>query len=282
MARTLPGFCRWSTKVTRRAHRFGNLEPGTDTSRRIWHAPPVMADPSTSPEQRFDAARPILDAELERRGLRDGRRSDAAAHPRRPGEHPRRARGADRPRAVDRRPAHGLAARAAARHPGRRERLDRRPPAQDLRLQPQRRRRAGRRSRRHPLARRGDGPRRRRAGGDAQRHPDRRRAGEGARLARGDVRRAARARPATRRATCAASASASPARSSSPPARRLRRRSCPAGTATRSATACARATARPCSSTTTSTSWPSASTGPAGAIRSTCCSSRSAPASARA
>ena len=89
-----------------------------------------------------------------------------------------------------------------------------------------------------------------------------------------------RARPPT---TCAASASACPARSSSRSGRagqpadhaRLGRLLDP-GLVRRAATT------RRCSSTTTSTSWRSASTGRTGATSSTCSSSRSAPASAAA
>ena len=94
------------------------------------------------------------------------------------------------------------------------------------------RRRAGRRPRRHALARGGDRPGRRRHRADARGHPDRRRPGHGPGVARGHVRRACWRRAATRPPTCAASASASPVRWSSRPARRSRRRSCPAGTAT--------------------------------------------------
>ena len=70
------------------------------------------------------------------------------------------------------------------------------------------------------------------------------------------------------------------ARSPSQAASRSSRRSCRAGTASRSRAGSPAATTRRCSSTTTSTSWPWASTGRTGARPSTCCSSRSAPASA--
>ena len=53
-----------------------------------------------------------------------------------------------------------------------------------------------------------------------------------------------------------------------------------AGTATRSPSGSPTATGSRCWSTTTSTSWPSASTGPTGARSTTCCSSRSPPGSA--
>ena len=74
---------------------------------------------------------------------------------------------------------------------------------------------------------------------------------------------------AARRRTFAASASASPARSPSARASRSSRRSCRAGTASRSRAGSPAATTRPCSSTTTSTSWPWASTGRTGARPST-------------
>ena len=66
-------------------------------------------------------------------------------------------------------------------------------------------------------------------------------------------------RVATRR-TWPASASGSPARSSTPPAARPTRRSCPAGTASTCPASCGPSWGRWSSSTTTSTSWRSAST----------------------
>ena len=71
--------------------------------------------------------------------------------------------------------------------------------------------------------------------------------------------------------TSVVSGSAFRGRSSSRPVRRWRRRSCRAGTATASRRGCVSATGSRCWSITTSTSWRSASTGRAGAIRHTCC-----------
>ena len=79
----------------------------------------------------------------------------------------RHARGAgapDRARPLDGRPARRHAARARAGLRGRRQRLDRRPPADVARVQRRLGRRAVRRPRRHPLAARGQRPRRRAAG----------------------------------------------------------------------------------------------------------------------
>ena len=164
--------------------------------------------------------------------------------------------------AAARRPAAGVRARRA----GRRGDLDRRPTAGDLRVQPGRPRRAGRRPRRHPRPARPDRPGRHGPGAARPAAADRRRARRGARPAwRETRRRPAAARPAGPRATSSASASACPGPSSTPPGEPtnppimpgwddadvpgLRRRS---------------ASTPPCSSTTTSTSWPSASTASAG------------------
>ena len=196
-------------------------------------------------------------------------RGDGGDHPR-PGaqrqrRHARRSRGRHRAGPLDGRPAGRRPARQPAAGGRRRRRLHRRATTDDPRLQRRRRRGARRRHRGHPLARRDHRPGRQRA----------RRARRGGRRgvrATGRVARGSRA-PSTTCSTspgaiapsCAVSASACPARSSSPPAGRSRRRSCRAGTCTlwalgwRNATACRR------SSTTTSTSWPSASTGRTGA-----------------
>ena len=160
----------------------------------------------------------------------------------------------------------------------RRGQLDRRPPARDLRVQPRRPRRAGRRPRRHPRPPRPDRPGRHRAGRAPRAHRDRRGPRPRARPRRRARPRAARAPPAAR-VSDLVSVGVGPART-----RRALDRPAhqPADHARLGRRRRARAPrpascASPCSSTTTSTSWPSASTRRSGPTSTTCCSSRSRP-----
>ena len=137
-----------------------------------------------------------MQRDSEQSGDRSGLRP--AADPRRPRRHPRRPRPRDRPRPLDRRPARRRPARPRARLRGRRQRLDRRPPADRPRVQPPRGRRARRRPRRDALAPGGQRPRRHAARRGDVRDGHRRGPGGRARPGARALHRAARRRRARR------------------------------------------------------------------------------------
>ena len=153
-----------------------------------------------------------------------GRRCGGGGHPpARPqwaGHHPSRSGRAHRPRPVHRRPAGRRPAGPRPARTARRQPVHRRTPAHRAGVQRERRRRAERRPRGHPLARGRHRPGRHRARPGPARDRHRRGARRRARLARDRLRPPARRDRARPPAPCAASAWACPAPSSSPPGAR--------------------------------------------------------------